>query len=213
MNNNWLEIYKSNYKHLLKQSASGVKRGLLTDIYDRSDGFEIIFNELFKIKSNNFQIIETGTLRKPNNWKDGNSGFLFSELVRLHDGYVQSVDIDKAAVDVANIFVDKKYFIAHHSDSVTWLLSQTNLESIDLFYLDSYDVRWLNDGPSAEHHLNEFKVIEPYLKNCIVAIDDNAFLSTGARTGKGRAIYEYLEKKNIFPIWDKYQIIYRFKND
>ena len=44
-----------------------------------------------------------------------------------------------------------------------------------------------------------------------MAIDDNArFLSNNNRTGKGRRIVEYLSEKNIQPIYDAYQIIYKF---
>ena len=76
--------------------------------------------------------------------------------------------------------------------------------------MDSYDVEWSDDEPSATHHLNEFLVIEPFLKNTVVAIDDNSFLTSGKRTGKGRKIFEYLEKKSILPVYDEYQIIYKF---
>ena len=93
------------------------------------------------------------------------------------------------------------------------LKQQTDLDQIDLFYLDSYDVEWLDDESSATHHLNEFLVIEPFLNSGkILAIDDNSFLISGKRTGKGRKIYEYLEKKSILPMYDAYQIIYVFNN-
>lgn len=206
----WISYYQQNFKHNLKVVASGPKRGLLYDIYDRSEGFEFLFNELFKINNTNLQIIETGTVRKPNNWKDGNSGMMFADLVKMQGGFVRSVDIKQSAVDAANSFIDQDYFKAYCSDSVAWLKSLDDLSNVDLFYLDSYDVKWADDTPSAEHHLNEFKAIEPYLKDCIVGIDDNAFKVDGTRTGKGRSIYNYLAAKDIFPLWDKYQIIYRF---
>ena len=98
------------------------------------------------------------------------------------------------------------------SDSVSWLAAQTDLQTVDLFYLDSWDVKWDNDHDSAEHHLREFLAIESFIKpGAIVAIDDNArFLQTGTRTGKGRRVVEYLEAKGIFPVYDAYQIIYKF---
>jgi len=209
--NTWIDVYQQKYKLLLNRRSSGIKRGLKSDIYDRSEGYEIIFKNLLQIKSSNFQIIETGTVRNPMNWKDGNSGFLFAEFVKTHGGFVRSVDIDQNAVNTANNFVDNQYYKSFCSDSVSWLSSLQDLSNIDLFYLDSYDVEWLDDDPSAQHHLKEFKAIEPFLnRNCIVAIDDNSFLISGQRTGKGRAIYNYLAEKNIFPIHDEYQIIYKF---
>lgn len=208
---NWIKEYRRQYKHLLSFNSSGQKRGLSKNIYDRSEGYELIFQLLLEIKKSNFQIIETGTVRKPNNWKDGNSGFLFAEFVKAHNGFVRSVDIDQTAVDAANTFIDNNYYKSYCSDSVTWLSNQTDLKSVDLFYLDSWDVEWMDDDPSASHHLKEFKAIEPFLhKDSIVAIDDNSFKLDGQRTGKGRKIVEYLAQKNIFPIYDEYQIIYRF---
>jgi hypothetical protein len=208
---NWNAIFQEKYKPLLKVNASGIKRGLSKNIYDRSNGFQIIFDQLLEIKQENFQIIETGTVRNPMNWKDGNSGFLFAEFVKEYGGFVRSVDIDQNAVNTANNFVNKEFYKSFCSDSVSWLSSLTDLNSVDLFYLDSWDVEWWDDDPSAQHHLKEFKSIEPYLNRpCIVAIDDNSFKITGTRTGKGRAIYDYLKDKNIFPIYDEYQIIYKF---
>jgi hypothetical protein len=209
---NWLNIYKTQYKNLLNRRSSGLKRGLEKDIYDRSEGYQLIFEHLLSAKESNFQIIETGTVRNPMNWKDGNSGFLFAEFVKIHGGFVRSVDIDQSAVDTANTFVDNRYYKSNCSDSVSWLSNLSDLNNIDLFYLDSYDVEWANDTPSAEHHLKEFQVIEKHLKpGCIVAIDDNSrLLLSGKRTGKGRMIVEYLETKEIYPIYDAYQIIYRF---
>ncbi len=209
---NWINTYKTEYKNLLNRKSSGLKRGLRNDIYDRSEGYQIIFEHLLSAKESNFQIIETGTVRNPMNWKDGNSGFLFAELVKRHGGFVRSVDIDQSAVDTANGFVDSRYYKSNCSDSVSWLASLSDLSDVDLFYLDSYDVEWANDTPSAEHHLKEFQVIEKHLKpGCIVAIDDNSrLLLSGKRTGKGRMIVEYLESKEIYPIYDAYQIIYKF---
>jgi hypothetical protein len=70
------------------------------------------------------------------------------------------------------------------------------------------NVDWNNCQPSAEHHLNEFKSIESKLvSGTIIAIDDNIMLHS-KRYGKGRNIFNYLESKNILPIYDKYMIIY-----
>lgn len=208
----WKEIYSTEFAPLLDVNVSYEKRGLVPGLYHRSQGFEIIFNELLKVKQKDFLIFETGSTRKPDNWKDGNSGFLFAEFVRMHGGFVRSVDIDQEAVDSANNHIDSRYHRSFCSDSVSWLASQPDLSMVDLFYLDSMNVKWHNDEGSAEHHLKEFFAIEKYLKNgCIIAIDDNSkFSSSGKRTGKGRKIFEYLETKSIFPVYDSHQIIYRW---
>lgn len=207
----WADRFENQYKPFLNVNVSAKKRGLVASLYQRAAGFEIILNELLKIRNTGFKIIETGSTRKPNNWKDGNSGVLFADFVKHHRGSVRSVDINQTAVDAANAFIDPVYHRAECSDSVAWLQRQPDLAQVDLFYLDSYDVEWHNDQPSAEHHLREFLVIEPHLKpGVIVAIDDNSrLLEANARTGKGRRIFEYLEQKGIYPIYDDYQIIYK----
>lgn len=210
--NNWTDAFNTTYKPFLNIRVSKKRYLNYQNLYQRAEGFEMIFKELLSIKKSNFQIIETGSTRKPGNWKDGNSGVIFSDFVKHCGGFVRSVDINKNAVETANANIDPAYHKAVCSDSVEWLKSLNDLNNIDLFYLDSYDVDWDNDLPSAEHHLNEFLSIESKLKkDCIVAIDDNVIENgTFRRSGKGRKIYEYLLEKNIKPIYDNYQIIYKF---
>jgi hypothetical protein len=95
---------------------------------------------------------------------------------------------------------------------VAWLQQQTDLDQVDLFYLDSYDVDWNNDTASADHHLKEFLAIESSIKpGAVVALDDNSrWVASNRRAGKGRAVVEYLADKNHLPIYDEYQIIFQF---
>ena len=132
----WIKHYNTHYKKHLRVIASGSKRGLKSDLYDRSEGFEFLFTELLNLTNSELQIIETGTVRKPNNWKDGNSGMIFAELVKMQGGFVRSVDLKKNAVNAANEFIDNNYFKAYQSDSVAWLESLDDLSNVDLFYLD-----------------------------------------------------------------------------
>lgn len=212
----WIEHYRTTYFELLNSAGGSekhaTKRGLQPGLYQRAAGFDIMFEHLEKLRQPQYHIIETGTLRNPGNWKDGQSAKLFTEFVTAHAGTVRSVDIDPAAVATSAAAITNPCFSVTCSDSVAWLSAQTDLQSVDLFYLDSWDVKWDNDHDSAEHHLKEFKAIEPFIKSgAIVAIDDNArFLETGVRTGKGRRIVEYLAQKGINPVYDAYQIIYKF---
>ena len=203
----WLE----NYRDLLTPTISGAKRGLQEGIGVRYPGFEIMFGLLWARGSDWYNIVETGTLRNPGNWKDGQSARLFLEFVNLTSGTVRSVDIDPKACDQARRALTDERFHVYCADSVTWLESQRDLEEVDLFYLDSWDVKWHDDHDSAQHHLREFRAIEHNLKpGAIVAIDDNARFLDGRRTGKGRAIVEYLDRQGYRPIYDAYQIIYQF---
>jgi hypothetical protein len=212
----WINTFQQHYYPHLNINASGAKRGLCEGIYCRAPGFAIMFEKLLANNQSAYHIIETGTLRNPGNWKDGQSAKLFTEFVDCYGGTTRSVDIDPTACNIARTTLPSANFSVACSDSVEWLAQQTDLDQVDLFYLDSYDVEWENDTPSAEHHLKEFLVIESKLKTgAIVVIDDNARFRidgpvVGGRTGKGRRVVEYLEAKGIKPVYDAYQIIYQF---
>ena len=208
----WLKHYRDNYYDLLNPQVSGAKRGLTEGLYQRAEGFNLVFAYLESLEQEQYHIIETGTLRNPGNWKDGQSARLFTEFVDHHSGSVRSVDIDPSAVNSARNAIQSTNFESTCMDSVIYLATQLDLDRVDLFYLDSYDVKWNDDHLSAEHHLREFQVIEPNLKpGAIVVIDDNSrFLESNCRTGKGHYIADYLQAKGHEPLYDAYQIIYRF---
>ena len=207
----WIDHYREHYRPLLNHTTNAAKRGLEPGLYCRAQGFDIMFEHLLG-RAAPYHIIETGTMRKPGNWKDGCSAMLFTEFVDAYSGTVRSVDIDPAACQASAAAIASPNFSVTCSDSVSWLNQQTDLGQVALFYLDSYDVKWDNDTPSAQHHLREFQAIEPYITpGTMVAIDDNARrVQDGSRTGKARMIVEYLEQKGIAPIYDAYQIIYLF---
>ena len=207
----WLDHYRTRYYPLL--NVHGNSQNILAPgLYNRAIGFDVMWRLLLNLKNTNFLIIETGTLRTPNNWTDGQSAFLFTEFVKHYGGQVRSVDIDLQACDTARKHVANDRFKVDCDDSVDWLEKQTDLDQVDLFYLDSYDVDWNNDTASADHHLQEFMTIEPNIKpGAVVAIDDNSrWQANNRRTGKGRAIVEYLAEKNHLPVYDEYQIIFQF---
>jgi hypothetical protein len=208
----WIQTYTQEYMPLLQRGSSGAKRGLIDGYGQRGSGFQLIFEILLEHKRSNFHIIETGTLRRPGNWKDGQSSRLFSEFVDHYGGSVRSVDRDPVAVTTSRSQISSTRFSVTCQDSVEFLASLKDLDQVDLFYLDSWDVKWQDDTPSASHHLREFLAIEPFLSpGCLVAIDDNSrLLGTNRRVGKGRAIVEYLQEKNKDPIYDQYQIIFQF---
>ena len=212
----WLQFYQDHFVPLLAERTPGdkqaAKRRLQPGLGQRISGFATMFDLVLKNRRSEYHVIETGTCRDPGNWKDGQSAVIFTAFVAAMGGWVRSVDINSDACERARGHIDSDRFSVHCSDSVTWLAQQADLDQVDLFYLDSYDVKWQDDQASAEHHLREFQTIEPYLRpGTVVGIDDNArFASDGRRTGKGRRIVEYLESKKIFPVYDHYQIIYQF---
>lgn len=208
----WLKYFDEEYYINLNPKVKSKKQNplLINNIWQRAEGYKLIFTSLLEVKDTNFKIIETGTCRS-GRWSDGASSILFSDFVDNFGGTVESVDISINSIKKARRLVTSKSFTVTQDDSLNYLKKYKNLESVDFFYLDSYDVDYENDLPSAKHHLEEFKIIEPFLKNTIVCIDDNTrFCKDNNRTGKGRLIVEYLESKNIKPIYDNYMIIYKF---
>ena len=212
MNQSWLTYYRNKYYPLLNPDPLENAGILASGMYKRDIGFDIMFRLLLNKKQHDFSIVETGTLRTPGQWKDGQSAFLFTEFVMAQGGQVRSVDIDPTACANASTALPVEQFSVACADSVSWLTQQTDLESVDLFYLDSWDVDWADDTASAQHHLKEFQTIEPHLKSgAVVVIDDNSrWCHSYQRTGKGRAVLEYLASKNHLPLYDEYQIIWQF---
>ena len=218
--NAWLDHYRRIYYPLLNvryepYHDNGIPvSGIIAEGFcNRAIGFDIIFRLMLSQKQSNFNIIETGTTRVYGNWMDGQSSVLFTDFVNRCGGQVRSVDLDPEACAAARNNINSDQFSIAQSDSVSWLRQQTDLAQVDLFYLDSYDVDWTDDTASAEHHLKEFQIIEPQLKSgAVVVVDDNTrWLNNNRRTGKGRAIVEYLElTRNKLPIYDEYQIIFQF---
>jgi hypothetical protein len=205
---NFLKIYKDIYKPHLFPVADYKKNKVLPNLYQRGEGFQLIFELLLKQNLSSYQIVETGVTRSKS-WVDGQSTLLFQEFCRIHSGSVRSVDINEETCIAARTAFDKSVVSIQCKDSVKFL-KLLNCDKINLFYLDSYDVTFKNFHLSAEHHLKEFKTIELKIQpGTIVAIDDNTFYE-GVRSGKGAYIYEYLKNKNIYPIVDDYQIIYQF---
>ena len=201
--NTWLDHFDCTYGPLLDLPLHK------NIAIERRNGFHLLFKKLIDNNRDSYRIIETGTLRNIMQWSDGQSAFLFVEFVKHFNGKVESVDIDPEACKTATDYLSPEYFSVTCTDSVEWLSNQS-LQGVDLFYLDSYDVKFKDDFPSAHHHLQEFKIIEPFLKKgSIVAIDDNIQVNSN-RSGKGRLIYEYLFEKKIVPIYDNYQLIYEF---
>jgi predicted O-methyltransferase YrrM len=210
--NTWLDHYRINYYPLLNIRFEGA-RGILADgMYNRAVGFDIIWRLLLNQQLDSYSIIETGTLRTPNNWMDGQSAALFTAFVDTYSGQVRSVDIDPEACAVSRAAIGSDRFSVACSDSVDWLQTLTDLNQVNLFYLDSWDVNWDNDTESAEHHLKEFRVIESHIQpGTVVVIDDNSrWAANNQRTGKGRKVVEYLEAQGRYPVYDEYQIIFQF---
>ena len=144
---------------------------------------EISFKKIFKYLDslpNPIIIVETGCLRKKDNFLDGQSTLLFDKyaLSRGENSKIYTVDINPEATKVCKEVVSKNVEVTTN-DSVRYLndLSSNFLKNktkVSMFYLDSFDVDWRFPFPSAAHHLKELVAINKVLdENTLVVVDDS----------------------------------------
>jgi hypothetical protein len=80
--------------------------------------------------------------------------------------------------------------------------------TVDLLYLDSFDVDWDDPHPSALHHLHELCAAMPALKpGAIVAVDDH--LGEQGRLGKSKYIVPFMDSIGAAVLFEAYQIGWR----
>jgi len=144
---------------------------------------EISFKKIFKYldsKPTPVVIVETGCLRKKDNFLDGQSTLLFDKytLSRGKGSKIYTVDINPASTKVCKEVVSKNVEITTE-DSVSYLnkLSKEFFENktkVSMFYLDSFDLDWRYPFPSASHHLKEVAAITKILdKDTLIVVDDS----------------------------------------
>ena len=144
------------------------------DLDRRGSAFDTITQHLESL-SRDVVIVETGCLRQEGNWGgDGQSTLVWDAFVNYQGGQVFSVDLDVKAAALANSLTSDKTRV-EANDSIKYLIHMTTLGlSIDLLYLDSYDIDWNDPEPSMRHHEKELDAAWPMLKpGSIVAVDDN----------------------------------------
>jgi len=167
-------------------------------------------------------IIETGTSA----WGTDSS--------RLWDAYVQrfggefwSVDLSEApSRRLSKQVCERTQLVVQ--DSVSFLqafVAQDPLRTVDLCYLDSWDVDWADPQASMEHGLAEFQAIAPLLHSgSILLIDDTPtalefvpaahleqakrFLAQhGFLPGKGALVMQALGRRpDVRVIWEGYSV-------
>tara|TARA_Y100000590_G_scaffold355560_1_gene409415 strand:+ start:2795 stop:3475 length:681 start_codon:yes stop_codon:yes gene_type:complete len=144
---------------------------------------EISFKKIFKYLDSlpsPIIIVETGCLRKKNNFLDGQSTLLFDKytLSRKENSKVYTVDINPESTKICKEVVSKNVEVTTN-DSVRYLNNLSNnfiknQTKVSLFYLDSFDVDWRYPYPSAAHHLKELVAINKVLKeDTLVVVDDS----------------------------------------
>lgn len=162
--------------------------------------------ELLEQRSAPYTICETGCMRcEPTEEaarNDGSSTLLWDAFIRCHSGKVYSCEIDQDACEMA---------ASHVSDACTFLIGDSvrrlrNIEDkLDLLYLDSFDLSWMNPHPSALHHIQEMTSASALLRpGSLVLIDD-----CGPDGGKGLYVANWLHRIGATPIMRQYQYLWQ----
>jgi len=144
---------------------------------------EISFKKIFKYldsQPTSIIIVETGCLRKKDNFLDGQSTLLFDKytLSRGENSKTYTVDINPESTKICKEVVSNNVQITT-DDSIRYLNSLSNIflknkTKVTMFYLDSFDVDWRYPFPSAAHHLKELVAINRLLhKDTLVVVDDS----------------------------------------
>jgi hypothetical protein len=144
-------------------------------------------------------IIETGSSA----W-GSNSSLLFDAYVRRFGGNFESVDLRiEPSVQLQKKCSSRT--ILHCDDSVHFLQKWSGnhpAQKIDLLYLDSWDVNWVDPTPSALHGLAEFLAASTHLKNgSLLLVDDTPaspefFISAQSELG---AFIKYQSIHGFYP--------------
>ena len=197
---------------------------------------EISFRKIFRYldaKQTPIIIVETGCLRKLNNFEDGQSTLLFDKytLSRGKSSKVYTVDINPNSTKICKEAVSNNVEIVTDS-SVRYLTYLSNnfiktKTKVSMFYLDSFDVDWRYPHPAAAHHLKELTAINRILhKDTLVVVDDSPSYANLTQTqhevdptweilsppsppptvgGKGSLIHEYAMLSGAKLIFSHYQ--------
>ena len=179
----------------------------------RQESFIIMLEHL--MKSNSPYIVETGTTRSKDNYEGDGMSTVFWDLfcqIRMDAHYI-SLDINPLNCAVARSLVKYDECIIC-SDSIQYL-NFNKPPKIDLLYLDSYDLDLQDAAPAFLHCFNEFVVCQDRLMDgALICVDDNIpaidEYGNALNISKGHYLKQYLSKIGIEPIFEGYQLLWRF---
>lgn len=191
----------------------------------RAESFELAFAYLDQFERP-VTIVETGCVRQEGNWGgDGGSTLLFDRYAQEVPGSrVFTVDLSPEATRVCQSLVSETVQV-HTGDSVAFLQSLADdpppgFTTVDLLYLDSYDVSFTDPMPSALHHMKELIAAAPMIRpDTMILLDDSPSSYTGFVTpsgqlsligtpsigGKGKLIADYAKHIGANQMYQGYQ--------
>lgn len=191
----------------------------------RSRSFRMAFEYLQNL-NRPVCIVETGCVRDTRIdafTTEGQSTVLFDKFSESVLGTViHSVDINDSNVETCKSLVSDRVQV-HTSDSVNFLRNECSkliqpFTSIDLLYLDSYDVDMENAHDAAIHCMNElFAASHLITENTLILIDDSpatASIIEGSykritpfvTNGKGKYVASYMQSIGRTPFIKGFQI-------
>ena len=190
----------------------------------RAESFKYAFKHLSSL-DRPACIVETGCVRNAETWDgEGQSTLLFDNFSKYNPGtIVHSVDISSHSTDLCKSLVSDRVQV-HTMDSVLFLKKLCPVllapgQTVDLLYLDSYDVDLEDPHPSALHHMNELLAASPIItSSTLILVDDSPtvasyfmdggfirFASAQRISGKGKYIASYMNSIGNVPVIQSYQ--------
>jgi hypothetical protein len=168
----------------------------------RWQAFTLIAEDLIS-RDRPLYIIETGCARQVGNWNgDGLSTVLWDWLITRTGGRSVTYEINHKNILEGRKMVSKAEIV--QCDSVVGLRNTENPDTIDLLYLDSYDLTETIDSPL--HHLAELASIYAQLPSgCLIAIDD----CVDEQHGKHRFVRDFLSRLGVEPVLRSYITVWR----
>jgi hypothetical protein len=175
------------------------------------------------------RIVETGTSA----W-GVDSTLLFDSYVRHFGGRFDSVDLRNLPSDRLRPVVAPSTHL-HVGDSVAFLRgleAEAGPRTVDLVYLDSYDLDWADPAPSETHAVAEWEALRHLAgPGTLVLIDDTPFdvnwvsrsdvavaasahlAATGAMPGKGALLLrETATDPSVEVLWHGYNVLFRLRS-
>tara|TARA_B100000927_G_scaffold223225_1_gene183037 strand:+ start:722 stop:1462 length:741 start_codon:yes stop_codon:yes gene_type:complete len=174
-----------------------------------------INKDMFQIILENFNGLSINILETGSAAHGTKSSMLFACYVKIFGGRFDTVDTNPE-IKLYYSFIESSNIEFHSEDSLKFInnLEEEYVASLDLIYLDSFDLDINNPSPSQNHGLNEFLSLNEKLKKgALIAIDDTPisyelFGNTQKNEfdfipGKGRLVLDFLDKNP-----NLYQILY-----
>jgi hypothetical protein len=189
----------------------------------RQPSFVIMLDHLFKTPEP--FIIETGCMRQSDNFEgDGMSTLMWNNVCKMIGGDFLSFDINPESVTFARSIVGSVHKHIIDQDSVIGIKQYCNMptfKKIDLLYLDSVDLELPNLHNAFIHNMYEFtSAVGSLAPGALICVDDNVpfdFLDSDGKItntkamSKGEYLKDYLAKLGIQPIYEGYQIIWKWQ--